>query len=515
MDKKARNIADLQIAAFFLAVILLCAVVGGGISLLPETDMQRNIGWCLVGISVGLGLVWIIFRLLKRLSELLNLCLVWGAGACLRLGFILRMPFWRMQHDVWSFTGEMDDNGCIKGHAGYMMYLFQNGHLPNVDVRTVWQYYHPPLHHTLCALWMHLMSALGLKDDALYESIQVMPFIWSCLALAAFALILRELGLRGDALALPLALMAVHPQFIILSGSINNDMLSICLMLIALLFTIRWYKEPNMRHIIPLALAIGFGMMAKLSAWIAAPAAAIVFIVVFVRNIRKPLPYLAQYGVFLLLCCPLALWWEIRNAIRWGVPFTYIPMLSNSSNQYVGFHSVWDRLFNFSPYQFTFIYDCYLGDGRAYSEFNPLVGLFKTAMFDEYVNTEHTPAVAGFGDALFWMQVILALLALVLMVWMLFRSKERLPLRIGLFATWAVTVLSYYSFCLTFAHTCTQSARYATPAIYIPLIFLGLWSRDCKNGRTAAVLRGVTVGISAVFILLSAAVYGVLIFWES
>lgn len=508
MDKNDRNIGDSgssrAIWLYCPAIILICLSAGLVLSRLGYPEAQMAAGWWSVGIGTAMAVVWIVLRCLKRLPETLNAALVWGTGACLRLSFILRMPHHRMQHDVWSFTGE-------EGHAGYIMYLFKNGHLPDFDVRTVWQYYHPPLHHILCAGWMHLMTALGLKDELLYESMQFMPFLWSCLALGIFAFILSEFGLKKDALALPLALMALHPQFIILSGSLNNDMLSVCLMLAALLFTIRWYKAPKLLNIIPLALAIGLGMMAKLSAWIAAPAAAIVFFVVLVRNIRRPLPYLGQYGLFLVLCCPLALWWEIRNAVRWGVPLTYIPMLSSKSRQYVGNHSVFDRLFNFSPYQFRFIYDCFVDYGQKYNEFNPLVGLFKTAMFDEYVNTEHTPFVAGFGDALFWIQVLLALTALVLMILMLFRKKGDTILKIGMFTTWAVTILSYYSFCLTFAHTCTQSARYATPAVYISLIFLGLWFQHAES-KPALAVRGAAIGLSVVFMALSAAVYGVLIF---
>ena len=483
----------------------LCCVLGAVCSLLPADLPKKWLGWLLVGMSVGMGVCWIVLRVIKRLKDTLGIWLLWGMGACMRLQFILRMPYNIMQHDVWHFTDK-------KGHAGYIMYLFREGHIPDFDVRTVWQFYHPPLHHTLCALWMHLMTALGLSDAPLYESMQVVPFVWSSAALMVFAMILRELGLQKGALALPLAIMALHPAFIYLSGALNNDMLSILLMLTALLYTIKWYHKPKLRNIIPLALAIGFGMMAKLSAWLAAPAAATVFLVMLWKNRSKPLPYIGQYGLFLILCVPAALWWEIRNTVGWGVPFTYIPMLSSESEQYIGNHPIWERLLDFSPQQFGYVYDCFTMYGAAYNEYNPLIALLKTAVFDEYILPKNVKFITGFGEVLFWSQVVLAALALFCMVRMLLRKgKTPTPLKIGLLLTYVATMLSYYSFCFTFAHTCTQSFRYATPALYITLIFLGIWSQE-RSGKPAAVLRWSITGVACVFMAASAAVYGAILY---
>ena len=483
----------------------LCCLMGTACSLVSEERLKPVLGWLFVGISVGMGVCWLVLALLKRVRDSLSIWLLWGMGFFMRLQFILRMPYNYMQHDVLRFTGE-------KGHAGYIMYLFQEGHIPDFDPRTVWQYYHPPLHHLLCAGWMHLMTALGLQDAPLYESIQVMPLIWSSAGLMVFAMVLRELGLKKRALSLPLAVMALHPSFIYLSGALNNDILSIFFMLTALLYTIKWYHAPKLRNIIPLALAIGFGMMAKLSAWLAAPAAATVFLVMLWRNRQKPLPLLGQYGIFLVLCVPAALWWEIRNAVRWGMPVTYIPMLSSDSEQFVGEHPVWERLFDFSAHQFRYVYDCFIMYGQEYNEYNPLVGLMKTAVFDEYITPEHVPHITGFGEVLFWSQIVLAALVLFCMIRILLhKGQTPMPLKIGMLLSYAATVISYYSFCFTFAHTCTQSARYAPPVLYISLVFLGIWSQE-RTGRAADILRWCITGAAGVFMAASAAVYGAVLF---
>lgn len=59
----------------------------------------------------------------------------------------------------------------IYGHAGYIRYLYDNGHLPDFDPLSRSQHYQPPLHHALCALWMRLNTAfLGLSLNQAAES---------------------------------------------------------------------------------------------------------------------------------------------------------------------------------------------------------------------------------------------------------------------------------------------------------------------------------------------------------
>ena len=55
-----------------------------------------------------------------------------------------------------------------------------------------------------------------------------------------------------------------------MGGNFGNDLFSVLFILLTLLLALRWYEEPTLRRILPLAFSIGLGMMAKLSAWTAA-----------------------------------------------------------------------------------------------------------------------------------------------------------------------------------------------------------------------------------------------------
>ena len=484
-------------------VMLVCLIPGMAASFLPTSPHQTLLGWGMTAAAGAICLLWGGLSLCRRLPEWgLGVCW-WGIGYCLRFGAILRLSCQQMQHDVLAFPGE-------KGHAGYILYLYNNGHLPDFDVRDVWQFYHPPLHHLLCAGCMQVGNALHLEGEALYESLQVLPFTYSCCALTVFGLLLREFRISGRAFVIPFAIVALHPSQIILSGSLNNDMLSILFMELSLLLMIRWFRVPKIGTILLLALTIGLGMLTKLSAWMAAPAAAVLFLWKLLQTAEKQerLHLTGEFVWFGVVCVPIGLFWSVRNLVKWGVPPAYIPMLSEDSGQYVGNHPIWERLFSLAPHQFSYIYDCYTIYGQDYSEYNPIIGLLKTAVFDEFVNTDRFPAAAGFGELLFWSQVLLVFLTLAAMLRVLRRHGSQADLT-ALAVTYGIVLFCYLLFCLNYPHTCTQSFRYAVPTLYTSLVFLGLFLQEkplSGLGRAAvSLLTGCFLGTSAL-------VYGVLLF---
>lgn len=452
------------------------------------------------GCIVLMGIWWWL-ALKKRLTDGGSGILMWGMGVLVRLGFILRTRYYDFQHDVKLFTDP-------DGHAGYISYFIQEGCLPDFDVRTRWQFYHPPLHHLLTAGWMRLLTACGMDAEHVYECAKVLPFTYSCLSLAIFGMLLRHFAVKGKAFSLVMGIMAFHPAFIMLSGSINNDMLSIFLMMAALLLTCKWYRAQKLSGIILLALAIGGGMMAKLSAWLAAPAAAVVFLDVLMQHRKQPLPYLKQYLLFGIICIPLGLWWSIRNYLQYGVPIGFIPLLSDDSAQYIGNIPIWQRITDFSPKAFSYVYDCFTMYGQDYNEYNPLIGLLKTAVFEEFINTDRYPAVLGTGEVLFWTQAVLGIAAIYAAVRVCRRydmpdDTEKLSLAL----TYLITLTCYLAFCLSYPHTCTQSMRYATPTIYISLLFMGIFLTKEKP-----MFRRMASVPAVLFMAASFLVYGVLIY---
>lgn len=412
--------------------------------------------------------------------------LLFALGFLMRFAYIMTIDIHHKQHDV----GSIED---MNGHLGYIGYIVYNLGLPDIDVRTVYQYYHPPLHHIIAALWVRLQNALGIPQEYVWENIQILTLFYSCCCMILCYKIFKQLGLKGNPLVAAMAIIAFNPTFYILSGSINNDILSITFILGAILNTLYWYKSRSFGRIMCISLCVGFGMMTKLSVWMVAPAIAFVFIYVFFKDIRNFKKYIAQFAAFLAVCVPLALWWGIRNAVTYQVPITYVPMLSETSQQYIGDISVTKRLFDFSPYQLAKVGDQFLFYEGEYNEFNPLIALFKTSAFDELFTSVYYPQVNGWDKLLFWTVVLVGIVGFAAMIYTFIKDKSmELVHKIFFGVIYAVFFVSYYIFCIQFPHVCTENIRYAVPLIVTGAFFFGkaLQLLSEKQKEDSKIVRG-------------------------
>ena len=432
------------------------------------------------------------------------IALLMAGGVMLRFVYILNTGTGTRQHDIGTWSGS-------GGHDAYILYWYNNGlKLPDFDVRKYWQFYHPPLHHWLMALALKLFTGFGMAFETACEALQLLPFLWSCLAMPVCCRIFRRAGLAGPPLLTAMAIVCFHPSFVWLAGLINNDMLCTLFMLLSALLALRWYGEPTLRRILPLAFSIGLGMMTKLSAWMVSPAVALLFGLAFVRRRKERKRLFLQFVCFGLICAPLGLWWQIRNAVAFGVPLLYIPRLPETYYQYLGGESVTKRLFDFGGGQLSYVYDALTGHGAPYNEYNPTVGLFKTALFDEGVYTV-PPLLSAAGTVLFWVGTVCGLLCFAAFALTMARRDSALdgPSR-AFFSVIALTVLlCYYLFCFTYPYVCTMNARYC--ALLIPLFAmgLGLALKRCSGSR-GRLLRRAVGGLTALFALMSCLMYSMI-----
>ncbi len=469
----------------------------------------------MVVLNVGIAIVAAVTIYLfasRKINTRRMILIMFILGFLVRLAYIMAVSIHTKQHDAGSVEK-------MNGHLGYMAYLLYNRHLPDMDVRDVYQFYHPPLHHMIAAFWVKFQTLIGIKEENVWENVQLLTLFYSCCCMILSYKIFRQLGLKGKALVIAFAVVAFCPTFYILAGSINNDILSVTLMLGAILNTLYWYKKPTMGRILCIAVCVGCAMMAKLSGWLVAPAIAFIFLYVFFRHLKDWKTYLLQFGAFLIVCVPLALWWEIRNNITHGVPIAYILELSQNSEQYIGDIPVMKRLFDFSLFQFRDVGDQFTMYDGAYNEYNPLIALFKTSMFDELFTVHYYPKIAGINTILFWTAVVLGVVGFVAMVWS-FLSEYKDPKfgwvqKIFLGILYVTFMVSYYIFCIKFPHVCTENIRYAVPVIVIGAFFVGrAVHRICTGGsektyRFRVVAFNVLLSVAVLYSAMSILVYDV------
>lgn len=482
-----------------LGVYLVCACIADFGLLKQYSKSENKPLWHFIG---GCAVVLILYLSAdrKKYREQLNSWLIMGLGFCLKLHYIVITSVYTRQHDIHSFGGDT-------GHAGYMEYLLFNHKLPDFDVRERWQFCHPPLHHTISALWIHINeNILQVGHNPARESLQTLTIFYSmCIMISAYKL-MRYFKLKGKALYIPLILVNFHPAFILFSGSINNDVLSVALVMGAIVSTLEWYKEPTLKKIMPIALCIGCAMMTKLSAALIAPPVALVFLLALKKNFKeKGVELFKQFVCFGLVCIPLGMWFPVRNYVKWEIPMNYVHEITTRSMQYIGDQRFFDRATDFSPEQWASPFEQWAtknDDGiiEGYNEYNPLITMMKNSMFSEYINENSfkTQFGANVGLILFWLNMIIAAAALIAIA-VIFVKRTNLE-KGFLVSFYAILMGSFYANSKNYPFTCTMNFRYITPTVIIGALFLGLAMKELrKRPKWGDTIVNVAVECSLIF----------------
>ena len=471
---------------------------------------------------VGLSLLLSIFLLLlyfKKLTPKRGVLLLFAAGFLLRLCYVLYTTVATRQHDVWFFSQGDFSVFSNQRHAEYVEYIATYLKLPVEDPTAVGlsQLYHPPFHHLIAGLWLRLNTAMGVEYTAACENIQLLTLFYSSAIMVITYKILRLLGCKGFSLFLPLSLVVFHPTFILMAGSVNNDLLSITLAFYAVYATLRWANQPTIRYIIPIALAVGFAMMSKLSGGMVAPAIALVFLWKWWESFGKKdgsfQKLFYQFALFGILCIPLALWWQVRNGILFDMPLTYVPALSENSGQFVGDYTTAQRLWEVNTHDLNNVFVLWQHQGAPYNEYNCFLALLKSSMFGEFTlfdaNSTLSPHPLGIVACKTMFYTNLALVACSLWATLRVMTKKetrKTPQAWLLFLLLGVLLVSYLRFCFGYPQTCTQNFRYAVPTLLAGCGLLGVWLNTINN-------KFITIGIgclAGVFALSTALCYTLL-----
>lgn len=323
----------LQYAAVFL-LITFCYIFERLIS--PESFTGLRIG---MGALAGLTAVYDLYLLkTKKLTPELLIKTLFFAGIIMRIGYMLYTPASVRSHDLWEF----DTEGY--GHAGYILTLHENRMLPQTNIR---QYYQQPFFYILGASISDAIAAiLGNGDyEMIVDSAKIISGASSCFVLLMAEPLCEELELKGWFRSAAVAFVAFNPSFY-LSERISPDMLATMLMTVALLYTLRWYKNPDWKNTVILAVTYGLAMMTKLSAGAVAVFTAGVFILKLAESAKesKAGKLIVKFIVFGIISLPTGLWYSVRNYRKFSQPLGYVLEIPSDHALYTGDHSFMQRL---------------------------------------------------------------------------------------------------------------------------------------------------------------------------
>lgn len=437
---------------------------------------------------------------MKKNNRILSIAIIAVilVGIFIKFYYIHYTPTWVRQHDVIGF-------GAEEGHAAYIEYILNNRSLPDFDPRERWGFFQPPLHHIISAVILFLSTTLGFSEGRSQENIQIITALYMVGVLILSVCLYNRFSKMADekrktGLITALLIVAVHPMFTIMAGSINNDALALFLSVLALYFAVRWYENPSIIKIVPVALSIGFAMTAKLTGGlVAVPVGVLMLIKLIEAKNSKLSKTILQYVIFAVIVFPIGLWWSIRNIIKWDMPINYIPPVGEQLPEDI---SLFRRIFDF---KLSGVYPAIEGKNAEYSEFNVIISIIKTSLFGEwdFSLVSHKLTILSWG--LFIFAVVLAVIGLIATVYMTFSKNSGLMLeaRVVLFGTWITYLMAYLSFALGYNNFSAEDFRYAAICIVCEGIFIGLFYERISS----KIFKQIILGGSTIFALLSVMVY--------
>ncbi|MBE5742374.1 MAG: phospholipid carrier-dependent glycosyltransferase [Clostridiales bacterium] len=375
----------------------------------------------LIGITVCFGAIYAIYNKLDRKTAVF---LIFVIGVILRIGYMLYTPATARQQDTF--------NRANTGHEAYAWSIFSTGKLPTTND---YQFYHPPLNAFVQSCFMHFMdwfsSALsqifnlnGYFPNAflqgysssrlpegseyrffLYSANQVISAFYSIVTLVYSLKLVKLFGFKDNIGVLVSAIVILFPRNVQFAGMLNNDAPSYMFSILALYTALKWQKQgKKLWNILLCGLFCGLGMMAKLgSATICLPIAGIfiyefiVFIKEFIKDVKEKkvnllnsLKLPLSYVGFLIICAPLALWFQVYASQKFGQQFGFVFGNLNGLLK-TDHHSLFERLvvtFDLSEY-FGSVYCVPFSteiDGQivAYNNYNLFHYQLRSGIFGEF-----------------------------------------------------------------------------------------------------------------------------------
>ncbi len=397
-------------------------------------------------------------------------------GIILRVVYIISTPV--LQKNQYDLGSAEVSKGIFTGHLGYIYYLFTFRHLPNFDPREVYQFFHPPFHHGIEAIWLSVVNVFTNDFVAQLEWLQVPTLVYSCLIICVTWKLIKELGIPENRQWIVLAVISFHPTLIYDAGSLNNDGLSLLFQFAVIWLVVRWYHGRTTSNIIWIALAISLGMLTKLSASLMAIPTAFVFLYVFITEWKAsnafPIKRFVQYLVFGIVCIPLGMSWAVRCKIKFDMPLAYVNKLPEDSWQYIGNYTLWQRFGVPNPIEFI----KNLSHGSIGFGENMWVQLFRTAALGEMDLSELSMALKVLSMLLILITFIVAITAFVMFIKFFKTKKYDNAIKWFLIIIFFVQFISFVRFCYGYPHQCTLNFRYMVPVLVPQAIALSEISHD-------------------------------------
>ena len=489
----------------FAITVLLVLVV------LIATGMQleSNIAACTIMV---LGYVFIagygiFLKKTNKLGRESLIVLIFAMGFVLKIGYTLYSSILSRQNDLAVF----EEGVYNYFHSGYILYIRDHFALPAGDVTKMGEFYHPPFHHFVCAVFLKIYELFLPKGTHNYEALQALSLLWSQFAVIMIYKNAKLLGISEESSPIAALIISAFPTFTILAGSLNNDVLSALFFFTAFYFGLKWFKEGKWKNMIFSALATGFGMMTKLSIGLIAFPLGFLFIVKLVKDLKgkkeggKTFLNLVVFG---LISAPLGLWFQIRNYLMYKTPLTYI-LVSDNYYQDVSRFTPFQRLFDFYGFPIEDYYINLGSDGE--QDYNIFITEVKTLLFGEdNYRDDFTMSMAGYALLITLLIMILITAAGFVVTALKARKSGYMWEHLSMIVLALTQIYSIISFALKLPHICSMNFRFSTPLVLCSVLF---YTKICDiklKGANKDLVTKITRALAVAFMVFAIVFYTIL-----
>ena len=446
MNKKEIIACYISIVLYFILIYIIEPILENNIKIIT-----------IVSILLVVGVFYAIKQIKKlRINYKDIVLIIMILGILIRAMYIIYTPITERQHDVYS----INDQGLL----GYIYTIYQTGKLP--DTNSI-QFYHPPLFHLIAAGWLKVNDVFNVGLDRSIEGIQIITAIFSSLIMLVAYRIVEKIEIKNIYKILIMAVMAFHPTFIILAGSINNDVLMILLSFYIILYLIKWNDNPNIKNTSVLAVITGCAVMTKVSGAIMAVPIMYTFIKkIFEIHKTEKDKLLRLFGKFLLfgvISLPLGLWHPIRNLMLFNQKIGWV--LLPADGLYVGQYSFFERFLTISfKEMFGYTYCVIPGDHNIFSY------IVKTSILGEFAYNNSIDIYV----ALFKIINLIIISTTAICIFILLKKIKKISnnsfVTKILLITFFINIVSYYHFNIQYPYLCTMDFRYIVPTIFTGIV---------------------------------------------
>ena len=446
MKKKEISIYYLITIIFFIFIYIIQPIIENHIKIIT-----------IVSILLVVGIYYAVKQIKKlRINYKDIVLIIMILGILIRVMYIIYTPITERQHDVYSINDQ--------GHLGYIYTIYQTGKLP--DTNSI-QFYHPPLFHLIAAGWLKVNDVFNVSLDRSIEGIQIITAIFSSLIMLVAYRIVEKIEIRNIYKILIMAVMAFHPTFIILAGSINNDVLMILLSFYIILYLIKWNDNPNIKNTSVLAVITGCAVMTKVSGAIMAVPIMYTFIkrIFEVYKVEKKnlLRLLGKFLLFGVISLPLGLWHPMRNLIMFNQKIGWV--LLPAEGLYVGQYSIFERFLSISFKElFGYTYCAIPGDHNIFSY------IVKTSILGEFTYNNGIGVYVSLFKIINLIIISMTIICIFILLKKIKKNNNNSFITEILLITFFINIVSYYNFNIQYPYICTMDFRYIVPTIFTGIV---------------------------------------------